>query len=120
MSLQKKSDNSTPTEHLEQRNFVMWFRQTYRPIRIFAIPNGGYRGKTEALKLKVEGVSPGVPDLYVPDWKLWIEMKRIKGGVVSPEQKDWHEYLRGIGDTVMVCYGCEDAISQVSTIHKKD
>ena len=27
-------------------------------------------------------------------------MKRQKGGTVSKEQKDWHEYLPLIGDTV--------------------
>jgi hypothetical protein len=37
----------------------------------------------------MEGVSPGVPDLFIPDWLLWVEMKREKGGRVSPEQKDW-------------------------------
>lgn len=109
-----------PTEHLEQRNFVQWFRQNNRPVRIFAIPNGGLRGKTEALKLKVEGVSAGVPDLYIPSWRLWIEMKRIKGGVVSPEQKDWHEYLESIGDTVLVCKGCDEAIKEVNAFISKN
>ena len=108
------------TEHEEQREFVQWFRQNNRPVRIFAIANGGLRGKGEALRLKVEGVSAGVPDLYVPAWHLWIEMKRIKGGVVSLEQKDWHEYLQSIGDTVLICKGCEEAINAVDEFIKKD
>jgi hypothetical protein len=106
----------TPTEHFEQREFVKWFRQTYtlkQGVRIFAVPNGGLRGKTEALKLKCEGVSAGVPDLCVPEWGLWVEMKRQKGGVVSPEQKDWHEYLKKIGHTVIIGYGLEDAKAKV-------
>ena len=93
--------NNIPTEHEEQREFVCWFRRTYPEIRIFAIPNGGFRGKSQAGRLKAEGVSAGVPDLYIPEWALWIEMKRQKGGSVSLEQKDWHEYLISIGHTVI-------------------
>ena len=33
--------NRLPTEHEEQRAFVSIFRKKYRPVRIFAIPNGG-------------------------------------------------------------------------------
>lgn len=98
-----------PTEHEEQREFVKWFRQTFHGVRIFAIPNGGARSITTATRLKVEGVSRGVPDLYVPAWKLWIEMKRQKGGRIDPEQADWHEYLERIGDMVVVCKGAEHA-----------
>ena len=97
------------TEHEEQRELVKWFRQTFDGVRIFAIPNGGARSITTAAKLKVEGVSAGVPDLYVPAWKLWIEMKRTKGGVVDKAQKDWHEYLTAIGDVVIVCRGADEA-----------
>jgi hypothetical protein len=82
-------------------------------VRIFAIPNGGKRSKREALRLLVEGVSPGVPDLYIPAFSIWIEFKRQKGGVVSAEQKDWHEYLRGIGHTVIVARGDADARAQI-------
>jgi hypothetical protein len=102
-----------PTEHEEQREVVKWFRQTYTEVRIFAIPNGEKRTLGVATRLKVEGVSPGVPDLYAPAWRLWVEMKRIKGGTISPQQKDWHIYLRSIGDTVLVCKGAEEAKEQI-------
>ena len=98
-----------PTEHEEQRELVKWFRQTFGDVRIFAIPNGGARSITTATRLKVEGVSSGVPDLYVPAWRLWIEMKRMEGGVVDKNQKDWHDYLKSIGDRVIVCRGAENA-----------
>lgn len=103
-----------PTEHEEQRQVVMWFRQTYRPMRIFAIPNGGMRTKAVAAKLKVEGVSPGVPDLFIPALKLWIEMKRVKGGRLSPDQKDWINYLASVGYVCFICAGAEDAKIQIS------
>jgi hypothetical protein len=98
-----------PSEHEEQREVVKWFRQTFDGVRIFAIPNGGARSITTATRLKVEGVSAGVPDLYVPAWKIWIEMKRVKGGVVDKSQKDWHDYLKSIGDRVIVCRGADEA-----------
>jgi hypothetical protein len=101
------------TEHEEQREFVRWFRQGYKDVRIFAIPNGGIRSITTATRLKVEGVSAGVPDLFIPAWRLWVEMKRTKGGSVSPEQKDWIAYLEGCGYTCVVAKGADQAKEMV-------
>ena len=109
-------NDTLPTEHEEQRLFVQWFRRSYPGVRIFAIPNGGYRGKTQAAKLKAEGVSSGVPDLFVPAWALWIEMKRQKGGSVSLEQKDWHKYLISIGHKVLIAKGFDDAVEKLHKI----
>ena len=107
-----------PSEHFEQREVVSWFRKKYKGIRIFAIANGGWRSKATAAKLKAEGVSRGVPDLFVPQCNLWIEMKRTKGGRLSPEQRDWMEYLRKVGSTVLVCHGAEDAKNQIDEVMK--
>jgi hypothetical protein len=103
-----------PTEHEEQRELVRWFRQTHRGVRIFAIPNGGQRSIAAATRLKIEGASAGVPDLFIPAWKLWIEMKRVKGGTVSAEQKDWLKYLEEVGYCVKVCKGAEAAKEQIT------
>jgi len=102
-----------PTEHEEQRELVRWFRQTYKEVLIFAIPNGGARSPATAGRLKAEGVSAGVPDLFIPAWHLWIEMKRTKGGSVSAEQKEWIKYLEYVGYCVKVCKGAEDAKRQI-------
>jgi hypothetical protein len=102
-----------PTEHEEQRDFVRWFRRKFSDVRIFAIPNGGNRSQSAGAKLKAEGVSAGVPDLFVPAWRLWIEMKRQKGGRVSPEQTDWMQYLESLGHTCLLCPGSENAQAQV-------
>ena len=112
----KNGSITYPSEHIEQVFFVAWFRRKYPNIWIFAIPNGGGRSKAQAGQLKAEGVSAGVPDLYIPAWRVWIEMKRQKGGTVSVEQKDWHEYLRSIGDTVFVCKGFEHAKESIKKI----
>ena len=108
-----------PTEHEEQRELVKWFRQTHPGVRIFAIPNGGARSPATAGRLKAEGVTRGVPDLFCPEWNLWVEMKRLKGGSVSNEQKDWHEYLTSIGHVVLICKGAEDAKAQISLVASK-
>ena len=102
-----------PSEHWEQCQVVSWFRRKYGPMRIFAIPNGGWRSKATAIKLKVEGVVRGVPDLYVPEANLWIEMKRLKGGRLSPDQVNWKQYLEEIGNTVFVAYGAQNAMELV-------
>ena len=92
---------------------MSWFRKTYPGVRIFAIPNGGKRGKVTARNLNLEGLSPGVPDLQVPEWHLWVEMKRQKGGRLSAEQKDWIQYLDACNYAVIVGYGFEDARDKV-------
>ena len=110
-----------PSEDHEQMLFVQWFRRTYPLVRIFAIPNGGHRHPAVAAKMKATGVSSGVPDLFIPEWPLWVEMKRIKGGVLSAEQKDWIAYLESVGYCVRVCKGAEDAKHQISAFfHSKD
>ena len=103
----------TLSEHDEQVLFLAMFEERWPDIRILAIPNGGARPGKTAVNLKTEGVRPGVPDLFVPARNLWIEMKRATGGKLSPEQKDWIEYLNAIGHRAIVGHGAEDAIRKI-------
>ena len=105
----KTSRSELPSEDHEQMLFVQWFRRTYPGVLIYAIPNGGARHPAVAMKMKCTGVTKGVPDLHVPAWSLWIEMKRQKGGRVSDEQKEQMAYLQSIGHTCLVCAGNEIA-----------
>ena len=89
--------------------FVNWFRARFDGVLIFAIPNGEKRAITVAKRLKAEGVVRGIPDLFIPEWCLWIEMKRVKGGRLSPEQKEIIGYLESIGQTVLVGKGAKHA-----------
>ena len=107
-----------PSEHLEQVRLVSWFRRQWPDVRIFAIPNGGGRSIAQGASLKAEGVTAGVPDLFVPAWGLWIEMKRTTGGTVSPAQRDWIAYLEGIGHSVIIGRGFEDAKRQIEGVKK--
>ena len=108
-----KTTASHPSEHKEQVGFVNWFEAQFPRVRIFAIPNGGHRAVSVGKQLKAEGVRAGVPDLFIPEWHLWVEMKRVKGGRLSGEQKDWIAYLESIGYTVVVGLGAKDASRKV-------
>lgn len=101
------------SEHEEQCLFVEWFELNYKCVRFYAIPNGGHRYISVAKKLKKEGVKPGVPDIHIPAWKLWIEFKSVKGGTLSREQKAWRDYLMEIGDNWILAKGFESAVEQV-------
>lgn len=112
--------NDSPSEHYEQRELVRWFRLTWPGVRIFAIPNGGKRSITAATRLKAEGVSAGVPDLFIPAWRCWVEMKRSKGGSVSAEQKDWIAYLESVDFCCIVGKGAEDAREKLSAFFNEN
>jgi len=107
------ASKTSPSEHSEQVGFINWFRVKYPNVLIFAIPNGEKRAITVAKRLKAEGVVRGIPDLFIPQWTLWVEMKRISGGRLSPEQKAMIQYLEGLGQKVIVAKGAADASKQI-------
>lgn len=82
------------------------------------VPNGGMRNKAVAGKLKAQGVKSGVPDVLVfsppPNFPgsrgVAIELKRVKGGTLSTEQKNWLDNLANLGWIAQCCNGCGDAI----------
>lgn len=101
-------------EHLEQVEFVKWFNgvEKFRDLMLFAIPNGGKRGIKTASKLKLEGVYAGISDLCIllPNGKsVFIEMKKEKGGKLSPAQIDFINKSQSLGHTVIVANGCNEA-----------
>lgn len=115
--------NNGPSEGAEQATLFNWARMCERKhpeLRLlFHIPNGGSRGKVEAARFKAEGVKAGVPDLFLPvargDWHgLFIEMKRIKGGRVSEEQKKWLASLNEQGYLAQICRGWEEAAEMIA------
>ena len=107
-----------PIEHEEQRNFVKWFRAGYPRVLIFAVPNAGQRDHNAASWMRAEGLVAGVPDLIVPEWKLAIEMKRIKGSTISEEQYWMEHYFKRIGWHHYFAYGSEDAKQKLMAIPK--
>ena len=65
-----------------------------------------------------QGMLKGCPDLFLPEFGLFIEMKRRDGGVVSLEQKKVHEWLRHLGYKVEVCHGAKEAYETVCKYKK--
>ena len=61
----------------------------------------------ELKKLKAEGVTAGVPDLFVPGRRAFIEVKK-PGGRISPAQRDMMVKLRLLGYDCIVAYSVED------------
>ncbi len=102
-----------PIEHDEQRAFVKWFRLQYPKVLIFAVPNAAARDHNAASWMRAEGLVAGIPDLICPEWKLVIEMKRIKGSTISTEQYWMEEYFKRIGWTHFFAFGEEDAIRKL-------
>ena len=110
-----------PLESEEQQALFAWarWRESKFPdlARLVAVPNGGLRNMTEAVRFKSEGVRPGFPDMILPASRhghhaLAIELKRRKGAPskVSKEQQGWMEYLSEQGWMARVCYGAAEAI----------
>ena len=110
-----------PTETQEQTWVIQWsmqpsVRTKFQDLKyLFHIPNER-SDKVQAAILKRMGVKKGVPDLCLPVPKgkhhgLWIEMKRIKDGVVSDDQRWWKENLESMGYIVAVCRGWQQAVN---------
>lgn len=111
-----------PTEEFEQELVFQWaaYGQRKRPelALLHASANGGHRHKATAARLKRTGVKAGVPDMFLPVARngyngLFIELKRRKGGRVSPEQKAWLKALNEQGYRAVVCKGADEAIDEL-------
>ena len=115
--MNEKSLN-VPTEDEEQESLFRWaaFASAKYPYlkRLMHIPNEGKRSYTTGARLKRMGLSKGFPDLFLPLMKngkggLFIELKRSKGGRVTPEQEEWIASLNEEGYTAVVCRGWDEA-----------
>lgn len=80
------------------------------------IPLGGGRHATNPCK--------GIPDCIAFHLEMkkviWIEYKRSKGGVLSPEQKQWHFKLTECDQIVMVVNSLESLKSQLERLWLTD
>ena len=110
------------TEHQEQAMLIAWARTTesHWPelALLHAIPNGGWRHKATAGRLKAEGLKAGVPDLCLPVARhpfhgLYLEMKSKKGRV-RQSQKWWLDQLNAQGYRAVVCRGFAQAVDVIT------
>jgi len=100
----------------EQMALVQWLRLKNIPFvaHMTGVNLHGNFALINTLK-QVGCLIPGIPDLFIPvpkDGKhgIWIEMKKEKGGVVSPEQREWLDAMAKDGYATAVCHGADEAI----------
>jgi VRR-NUC domain len=110
----RSSAEAVPSESDEQIWFFKWVRLALPKLLAWHTPNGGKRSLKTAVRMKHEGVTPGVPDISImkrrgPYAGMFIEMKRRKGGALSEGQKQIIAELREEGYYVAVCKGWEEA-----------
>lgn len=101
-----------------QRQCVQWFRYKFPKEKIFASANGGFRSKIEAAIMKGSGVLSGVSDLQIPVPNLsyhgfFIEMKK-PGGKVTPNQKEFLEYVKSKNYQASVIYSFDQFVKEVT------
>lgn len=114
------------TEGGAQAALFCWAQQNilqYPQLKwLFHIPNGGFRDKITAAKLKAQGVKAGVPDICLPVKKylyheftycgLYIELK-VGKNKATKEQEEWLAHLFEQGYDVAVCHGWEEARDKI-------
>ena len=104
-------EKKTLSESKIQSIFIYYFRHFYPDVLIFAIPNGAFfANQIQASKLKREGMVSGIPDLFVPEWKLWIEFKKNKKLKLSKNQEIVMHYLEKHNYEVVVFFGLLESL----------
>ena len=104
-------------ESEQQIAFFNWCRvmsgNDPRLDTIFAVPNGGYRSKATAGRMKSEGLKAGVWDIFIPiqmgqHCGMWIEIKVGKNRL-TPGQ---FAFRNTVGDAYKwkVCYSWHEAV----------
>lgn len=113
--------NFIPSEHDEQCALIQWFDLQYPVLkgRLAAVPNAGKMPAHVGRKMNLEGRRKGYPDLQllIPHngyHGLIVEMKRIKGGKIEPEQLEWLEWFAEMEYRAVVCKGFEAAKTVVT------
>ena len=108
------------TESRLQVSCVRWFRLQYPKYanNLFAIPNGGKRNSIEASIMKYEGVTAGVPDLFLAVQVngmpgLFIEMK-ILTGKLTDAQRNMQQILSMTGYRVATCRSLQEFMDVVT------
>lgn len=121
ISARQYNQSIAPSETIEQIAVVKHLdlvKYNGRPLQFTAIPNGGKRDPKTAAILKHMGVKPGVSDILIfdspPNYPLMkgaaLEMKKLKGGTVSDEQKDWLRYFDSNSWVTGVAGGQDEAL----------
>ena len=111
-----------PTEYDEQVLIFKWaafFEKKYPMLKyLYSSLSGVWLPDKLAWKIKKSGHKKGIPDIFLPYPSkgyhgLYIEVKRIEGGVLSKDQKEWKEYLNSVNYLSVVCKGAKEGIETI-------
>lgn len=111
-----------PTESAEQITVFQWAAYaegTHPELRLlYHIGNERKCSPQQGARFKAEGVRKGVPDIVLPVARggyhgCYIELKRSRGGRLSPEQGEWLDALTAQGYYAVRCNGAEAAIETI-------
>ena len=106
--------NTAPHESWEQQSLVAELERLEPGILMEINPAAGMKlTKATASKVKTLGYQAGTLDIFLPEHRVYIELKRQKGGALSPEQKARIPRLESAGYRVIVAKGAVDAIDQL-------
>ena len=109
--------NDTPHESWEQRSLIAQLERLQTGILMDVNPAAGMRvDKQTGAKIKALGYQAGTPDIFLPEHHVYIELKRQKGGSLSPEQKERIPKLEAAGYVVIVARGAVDALNQLRAL----
>lgn len=86
---------------------------------IHAIPNGGKRSIGTAVKLKAEGVLSGVPDIFVPAARLYIEVK-APGGKLTVDQAKFLISATESNYGIAVCFSSVEILDTINSYRKNN
>lgn len=99
---------TVPLESHEQKQFVAWFKKQYPGVIILNIKNDN--AKQHDVEM---GVYPGASDLFIPEFRCFVEMKRTKGYKVSDEQLAFANHMDALGYYYVLGIGFEDARNKI-------
>ena len=109
--------NTTPRESWEQQSLVAELERLEPGILMEINPAAGMKlDKRMAAAVKTLGYQAGTLDIFLPEHRIYIELKRQKGGSLSPEQKTRIPRLEAAGYRVIVARGAVDAINQLGKL----
>lgn len=121
--MKKQNSSKVPTEYWEQCKVFEIASQhalIYPDLRFLTGSLSGVKMTIGlAVKMKKAGcLVRGLPDLQLPLRRgvfpgIYIELKRIKGGKILAEQREWREFLLAQGYVHFFCKGHREAWARI-------
>jgi len=110
---------ATPESESNQQEIVVKYLRLAYPDALYCASAGGmWTSDSQRIKMARTGYVKGFPDLFIYEPRgefhgLAIEMKKVKGSKIEPEQVQWQEQLRNRGYCSYICKGNEEAIKVI-------